>query len=141
MLSDDEKALKVVTKALVEACGGPVAVATVLGVAQSLVSNWGSMAEPRRFMPLSHVARLEGLCGRAVVSSYLVRRLAAPEGPGALALCDVSRLASEGSDVVSAVLAALSDGRVTSAERAEIRREAGELMAAVTVILDKVGQP
>lgn len=140
-LTSDDKALKVLTKSLVEACGGPVAVAEVLGLSQGLISAYGSMSEPKRFMPLSHVARLEGLCGRAIVSSWMVRRLGAPESPAALTLDDVSRLSREGSDVLAAVIGAMADGHVSSAERAVIRREADELIVVATSIRDKAGQP
>ncbi len=141
ILSDDEKALKVVTKALVEACGGPVAVSEVLGVAQSLVSNWSSMAEPRRFMPMQHVSTLQRLCGRPLVSSYMTRSLAAPEGPGALALSDVSLFSREGAEAQLTVLKALEDGVISSAERAAIRKELDDVDAVVAMMRDKVGQP
>jgi hypothetical protein len=141
ILSDEGKALKVLTKALVKACGGPLAVAEVLDVAQSLVSFWGSQAEPGRFMPLHHIASLEEFCGRPVISSYLVRRHAAPEGPGALALADVALLSRESGEAQMTVLAALEDGVLCAADRAAIRKELDEVATVVAAMRDKVGQP
>ena len=141
VLSEEGKALKVLTKALVKACGGTLVVAEVLDVAQSLVSFWGSQAEPNRFIPLHHIAALEDYCGRPVISAYLVRRHAAPEGPGALALADVALLARESGEAQMTVLSALEDGVLNAADRAAIRKELDDVDAVVAAMRDKVGQP
>ncbi|SMD10199.1 hypothetical protein SAMN06297251_12747 [Fulvimarina manganoxydans] len=140
-LSPDDRALKVMTSALIDACGGACAAAQLLGKAQSLVSGYAVMSEPKRFMPLSDVATLERHCGQPIVSRWLVDRHTAPPKPEALALNDVGRLTIETGDVARVVLQALEDGRVDSAERQAIRRELGELVRAASLILEKVSQP
>lgn len=142
-MTPDQKALKVTTAALVETCGGPVAVASVLGIAQSLVSSYGSQSFPDRFMPVIHVMRLEALCGRAIVSRWLSERLAgeAGAGPGALAVADVAQIALESAEAEMAILSAIADGRVTSAERAAIRAELDDCLKIFTDLKRKVEQP
>ncbi|MCQ0986424.1 hypothetical protein [Jiella marina] len=140
-LAPEDKALKVVTAALVEACGGASACSHVLSKAQSLISGYCLQSEPKRFMPLNDVRTLERLCGRAIVSEWMCRQIGAPADPGALALADVALFAREGAEAQLAVVRALEDGRICAADRAEIRRELDDVAEAVAAMRDKVGQP
>ena len=141
-LTPDEMALKVTTAALIEACGGPVACATVLDCAQSLISAYGSQTYPDRFMPIAIVMRLERLCGRPIVSRWLAdrHRTEAPDKLP-LAIDDVARIAIESGEACAAIRDALADGRIDAADRLRIRREIVEAQAVFSDILIKVEQP
>ena len=134
-------ALKTQTKSLVNAAGGVLSAARALGLPQSMVSNYCNPAHGNRFMPIHCVELLEDAVGRPIISDYLVRRLGPGRSAGALAAGDFTSLTREFSELLSVGLAALEDDRLTSAERAEIRHEADELIAVVVAIRDKAGQP
>lgn len=134
-ITHDKRALKTTTKALVDACGGPVACKQLLnGKSPSLISGYGSFSSPDRFMPLDDVMELERFAERPIVSAWLYERLQdQPRAVRPLTMQDIGDITREVSEAKLAIIAALSDGRICAADGAQIAKE---LRDAIEVLSD-----
>jgi hypothetical protein len=132
----DLVALKTAFRLLIDAVGGLEAAHAVTGYPVSRLSEAASPNHADRWPRLDHVAELEAVAGRPLVTAVLAQLAgctldAAPRQPGTpgAALVGVVRHAG---DVVSCAAAAMSDGRICEAERAELGRQLAALDRAVT---------
>lgn len=131
----DLVALKTSFRLLIDAVGGLEAAHAVTGYPTSRLSEAASPNHLDRWPRLDHVAELEAVAGRPIVSAVLAQlaghtlqaATAQPGTPGE-ALVGVVRQAG---DVVSAAAQAMSDGRICEAERAALRDQLGLLDRAV----------
>lgn len=132
--------LKAAIRRLIKDCGGQESCVLVEGIGNArhqYFSEAGNPALPERLLRLDQVALLEADCGEAHVTRELARasgHLLVPM-PRAMA-ADVPHralisIAKEHSELMSRGLEACSDGRITAAERAELRANCRRVLEAV----------
>lgn len=143
ILTIEERALKSATKLLIDAVGGPSIAAEAVGCVPSLVSSWGSVSFPDRFIHSRAVLILERLAQRPIVSKHLVEAASAGDcvNRSALAIDDVVKLALETAQAKTEILSALSDGELSAAERRDIRERLDDVAAVLADLARKVEQP
>lgn len=129
------RALKVAGKTLLAACGGGEAAAAACRLGPSHLSEALAMHQPDRWLPVDVVLMLERAAEAMPVTAALARLQGcvlvpvAPRGPGELAGL-LATLGREVGDVFAAAARALADGQLSDAEREELSRELGEMVAA-----------
>jgi len=131
----DLVALKTAFRLLIDAVGGLEAAHAVTGYPVSRLSEAASPHHADRWPRLDHVAELEAVAGRPLVTAMLAQLAgctveAAPRQPGSLGAALVGVVQHCG-DVVSGAATAMSDGRISAAELADIGRQLAALDRAV----------
>jgi hypothetical protein len=145
--TDPNRALKVLTRELVERAGGLDAAGVCTRVKKSSLSNYANVHQPDAFVPVDVVARLEEIAGEPLLTRELARRAKCalvpiePVTDGELSLL-LARVGAESGAVFSAYAEAMSDdGRVDAPERADIARELSDLIRAATAALGHLQAP
>lgn len=93
-----------------------------------------------RWPRLDHVAMLEADCGQPIVSAALADRMGYglqaihPSGHDQSPLLHLSRVVSQVRDVECGILNAMHDGKLSAAERRDVRRQAQEAIAALNAL-------
>lgn len=132
--------LKAAMAALVEASGGTVRAADLLGLGQAQVQRCSDAAEPRYELKLSHVRTLERDCGQPIVTAYLATEARCALVPltamaDAPLGADMARFGERASKLFAAYVAASADQRLTSQEAGELKAEVQAVMSALAAML------
>ncbi len=145
--SDDQRAaLKAATRASLKIVNG-ARFSLVTRVLPPALSNYGSVSEPKDFMPVDIVADMQAEFGRGIASP-LLEELAAQAGfrlvplddsedGKPLDLDDVAALIREGGEAKAAALKAASDPACLTTIRTA-RKELGESITVKSVALRKL---
>ncbi|MBB3937705.1 hypothetical protein [Aureimonas phyllosphaerae] len=144
-LTADERAMKLMTAALVDQCGGNGAAAAALGVSKALVSKWCHPRIPDgekspAFIPMAAVLKLERLCGAAVLTRWMTETAETDPTTALdpLSYEHVAEMALEHSQAAGALIRAKADGKIDAADRAELRKEFVDVIALFTRLVRKI---
>ena len=146
--SSAERALKALSRVLIERVGGLDAAEAVLnsggtrGVRRSQLANYYN-PHCDQFLPIDLAARLEEVVGEPIVTAELARRagraLAPREGAaGECRLQEVAEVSAEFGDLSAAMAGGLRDGELCAEDLARIEREAAHLHGQVADMLATV---
>ena len=131
----DLVALKTAFRLLIDAVGGMEAAHCVTGYPTSRLSEAASPHHADRWPRLDHVAELEAVAGRPIVTAvlaHLAGQALQPQrsAPGSAGQVLVGVVKQAGS-VVSTAAEAMSDGNITGRERSALREQLARLAADV----------
>lgn len=128
--------LKLAVLELVNACGGPKVVASLLGCSAQHVARMTDDAHPKTEMSLSRVLVLQSVCGQRIVTEYL----AAEQGCiveqmhlGAHQSLPIvlGRVTSEMGELLSAAAKDVQGGTLTATNAATVLDETDDVVSAV----------
>lgn len=134
-----DRALKTLSRALVEAVGGLDAAAACTRVQRSSLASYYAPNLPA-FMPVDVVGRLEEVAEQPLLTAELARRAGyelvpvRPIGRGELAAL-IARLGAEVAETFATYATAMADGRLTAEERATLAREVADIKRAADAVL------
>lgn len=148
----DERALKTATGDLVDAAGGAKRVSEALGkivdgdlkpYPVSRVSEFCTLSDMERSMPIRFVTKLEVRTGLPIVSKAMFERITCDGtgSSGVVCVQDLCRIVRETSDLNSVMSECLADNHVDSADRAAIRTAIVDLRRELDALEAKVRQP
>lgn len=127
--------IKTASKALIVACGGGAAAATVCRLGESHLSEAASVHHMDRWLPLDVVVALEGVAEALPVTAALAQMqgwVLVPTEPacGAELPLLLARLGREVGEAFGAAGLALAGGEMDAGQRATLVRELGDVVAA-----------
>lgn len=146
-LADRDRALKMLTKALVQRIGGFEAAASYVRVGISRLHDYTDM-KTDGFAPVDVIAALEEAAEEPLVTAELARRASHvlvpidAQGEGEIAAA-MSKLGKEVGDTFSAFGDAMLDGRMDRPEMERLARELAEVAAVaragIAILARKLG--
>ncbi|WP_338661756.1 hypothetical protein VQH23_16165 [Pararoseomonas sp. SCSIO 73927] len=119
--------LKVATRLLIEKVGGLEAAASCTRIGKSQIANCYSPTSDQH-LPIDVVCRLEEIAGEPLVTKELARRSRhrlerLDDGKPGDAMKHVAAVATEMNDVLAAMAAGMSDGRLCAEDLGRLQRE------------------
>ena len=133
----NERRLKLLTRELIQACGGLAEAAQASRYDVTRLSRCQTPSTPD-FLAIDVVGKLEAYCGKAIISQALV-----DEQPDQLASADLLNEACEvneaGGELQRVVRLAAQDGKITPREEDEIRRHADGVIRQAHDVLAAIG--
>lgn len=137
--------LKTATRRLIDACGGVEAAALISRVGKTSMSDYQNIDKPDCFMPADVAADLERACGQALLTATLVRwnggYFVKPKAEYGTARDFAARLPEMGKEygeVMERTAFALSDGKMSSQDRLQLKKEIEESIAAHIAALEEL---
>jgi hypothetical protein len=137
--------IKTATRALISACNGIVAAGEIALASKSEVARWYSPTDPA-LIPLAAVLALEAVCDKPFVTAAMAtlhgQRLT-PEASGNLATLIARQQAKamqHSADMLAHAADALTDGKISVCEAAQIDRAAADLQRAIDLMRRTLAQ-
>ncbi len=132
--------LKAAMAELVEACGGTLRAADLLGVSQSQIQRCTDAVEAKAELKLSWVRALERDCRRPIVTSFLALEaghaiIPIDIGSNAPLAADMARFGEHAAELFGRYATALADGALSATEAGQIKNDVLHVMGALAAML------
>ena len=141
----ERRALSLSVKRAAKLGGGAASVQHMTRVGEADLSRYGAPDQDDRHCPIDVAVELDRMAGGPVIVAAMAsmlgyRLVAEARGAGAdLCLREVGRITSESAEVVSAILDAMSDGRLCEADRRRINMEIEEACRVLRTVQARMG--
>jgi hypothetical protein len=146
-MTPDLRRLKLASKASIKAAGGLEAVASDLGKCTSQVGRYGDPNAPGNFMTLDQAATVEQIGGEPAIATFFASLTGHALFPVPVAIDGEDEVfaamiaaSAEFGDVASALRETTRDGEFDEDDRAKVRGQIDEAVAALMTMRALVGE-